>query len=282
MRDIDLLHMGREKVIGCWEVDDVLVDPGPQTCEETLLGAIGGERPRALLLTHIHLDHSGVAGSLVRRWPDLPVYVHELGAAHLIDPAKLVVSVARLQGEKEMRTLWGEVTPVPEANLRILSGGERILDGAFRVEYTPGHASHHVSYLHAETGTALVCDVAGVRIPPSGFTLAPTPPPDIDVEAWERSLDVVEGWRPDRLALTHFGDATDAEAQLEAVREALADQVRLVESADQAAFEQAIVECVEAAAGEAGQAYLQIAPTEHLYLGLERWRRKREEAKGGA
>jgi glyoxylase-like metal-dependent hydrolase (beta-lactamase superfamily II) len=282
MRDIDLLHMGREKVIGCWEVDDVLVDPGPQTCEATLLEAIGGERPRALLLTHIHLDHSGVAGSLVRRWPDLRVYVHELGAPHLIDPSKLVVSVARLQGEEEMRTLWGEVAAVPEANLRVISGGESILDGAFRVEYTPGHASHHVSYLHEETGTALVGDVAGVRIPPSGFTLAPTPPPDIDVEAWGRSLDLVEAWEPDRLALAHFGEATDPEAQLEAVRESLAEQARLVETTDQAAFERAIVERIEANAGEAGQAYLQIAPTEHLYLGLERWRRKREEARGAA
>jgi glyoxylase-like metal-dependent hydrolase (beta-lactamase superfamily II) len=282
MRDIDLQHMGREKVIGCWEVDGVLVDPGPQTCEETLLEAIGHERPRAILLTHIHLDHAGVTGSLLRRWPDLEVYVHELGATHLVDPTKLVVSVARLTGEEEMRTLWGEVIPVPEANLHLLSGGERVLDGAFRVQYTPGHASHHVSYLHEASGTALVGDVAGVRVPPSDLTIAPTPPPDIDVKAWERSLDLVAEWRPQRLALTHFGDATDPDAQLEAVREALAEQARLVETADQAAFERMIVERIEAGAGAASQAYFQIAPTEHLYLGLERWRRKREQAKGAA
>ena len=278
MRDFDLLHLGRERVICCWETGGVLVDPGPQSCEATLLDALGGERPRALLLTHIHLDHAGISGTLVRRWPDLPVYVHELGAPHMADPGKLVVSVARLLGEENMRTQWGDVVPVPEANLHVLRGGETILDGAFRVEYTPGHATHHVSYLHEPSGTALVGDVAGIRIPPSDFTLAPTPPPDIDVEAWERSLDVVAEWRPERLALTHFGAAEDPEAQLEANREALRSQVRLVESAGQAEFEQEMLERLESRAGEAGGAYLQIAPTEHLYLGLDRWRRRRAGA----
>ena len=278
MRDFDLLHLGRERVICCWETGGVLVDPGPQSCEATLLDALGGERPRALLLTHIHLDHAGISGTLVRRWPDLPVYVHELGASHMADPGKLVVSVARLLGEENMRTQWGDVVPVPEANLHVLRGGETILDGAFRVEYTPGHATHHVSYLHEPSGTALVGDVAGIRIPPSDFTLAPTPPPDIDVEAWERSLDVVAEWRPERLALTHFGAAEDPEAQLEANREALRSQVRLVESAGQAGFEQEMLERLESGAGEARGAYLQIAPTEHLYLGLDRWRRRRAGA----
>jgi glyoxylase-like metal-dependent hydrolase (beta-lactamase superfamily II) len=278
MRAFDLLHLGRERVICCWESGGVLVDPGPQSCEATLLDALGGERPRALLLTHIHLDHAGISGTLVRRWPDLPVYVHELGAPHMADPGKLVVSVARLLGEENMRTLWGDVVPVPEKNLHVLRGGETVIDGAFRVEYTPGHAAHHVSYLHEPSGTAFVGDVAGIRIPPSDFTLAPTPPPDIDVEAWERSLDVVAEWRPERLALTHFGAAEDPEAQLEANREALRSQVRLVESAGQAEFEQEMLERVQSGAGDAAGAYLQIAPTEHLYLGLDRWRRRRAGA----
>jgi len=278
MRAFDLLHLGRERVICCWETGGVLVDPGPQSCEATLLDALGGERPRALLLTHIHLDHAGISGTLVRRWPDLPVYVHELGAPHMADPGKLVVSVARLLGEENMRTLWGDVVPVPEKNLHVLRGGETVIDGAFRVEYTPGHAAHHVSYLHEPSGTALVGDVAGIRIPPSDFTLAPTPPPDIDVETWERSLDVVAEWRPERLALTHFGAAEDPESQLEANREALRSQVRLVESAGQAEFEQEMLERVESGARDAAGAYLQIAPTEHLYLGLDRWRRRRAGA----
>ncbi|MGN6168243.1 MAG: MBL fold metallo-hydrolase [Solirubrobacteraceae bacterium] len=146
---IDLHHLGVERVIGCWQIDDILVDPGPASCLETLLAAVQ-EPPRALLLTHIHLDHAGAAGSLVKRWPDLEVYVHEQGASHLVDPARLLKSAKRLYGD-DMERLWGEVLPVPESNLRILTGGERLFDGRFEVAYTPGHASHHVSYLHGRT-----------------------------------------------------------------------------------------------------------------------------------
>jgi glyoxylase-like metal-dependent hydrolase (beta-lactamase superfamily II) len=206
MRPIDVRHLGREHVICCWELDGVLVDPGPQSCEETLLAALDHQQPKALLLTHIHFDHAGAAGALVRRWPDLPVYVHERGAPHLVDPERLVASAARLYGGEEgLARLWGEVVPVPEANLRVLSGGERDVEGAFTVEYTPGHASHHVCYLHEPSGWAFVGDMAGVRVPAFEFTLAPTPPPDIDVEAWERSLETIGGWQPQGLGLTHFG-----------------------------------------------------------------------------
>src|SRR5579859_53245 len=120
MRLIDVRHLGRERVIGSWVVDDVVIDPGPSSCLETLLAGLGDLQPRALLLTHIHLDHAGATGSLVERWPDLEVYVHELGAAHLVDPTRLLESAARLYGA-DMERLWGEFLPVPEANLRILS-----------------------------------------------------------------------------------------------------------------------------------------------------------------
>src|SRR5919108_5679023 len=125
MRAIDALHLGIEKVICCWEVDGVLIDPGPQSTEETLLAALDGQAPRALLLTHIHFDHAGAAGALVRRWPDLPVYVHERGAPHIVNPDRLVASAARLYGGEEgLARLWGEVIPVPERNVRVLHGGE--------------------------------------------------------------------------------------------------------------------------------------------------------------
>src|SRR4051812_6915079 len=188
MRVIDVMHLGRPHVIGCWEVDGVLVDPGPESSISTVLEAIGDERPRALLLTHIHLDHAAATGALVGRWPDLEVYVHERGAPHLIDPSKLLASAERLYGDK-LNYLWGEILPVPEENVRPLSGGETVL--GMRVAYTPGHASHHVCYLHEETGTAFVGDVAACRIPPSNLVVPPTPPPDIDVEVWEESLDLV-------------------------------------------------------------------------------------------
>jgi len=275
MREIDLHHLGREKVICCWEVDGLLVDPGPQSTEETLLEALGGERPRALLLTHIHFDHAGATGSLLRRWPNMDVYVHARGAPHLVDPAKLVKSAGRLYGGDEgLRRTWGEVVPVPEENLRVLEGGESLLDGAFRVEYTPGHASHHVCYLHEDSGWAFVGDMAGVRVPPSGFTLAPTPPPDIDVAAWERSLDVIAGWEPAGLGLTHFGGAEDAPAQLAAVREALHAQVAALDGADEDAYVEAMQARVRAATGEDAPSVLQAAPPDQLFLGLDRWRTK--------
>ena len=275
MRQIDVLHRGREKVIACFEVDGILVDPGPQSCEETLLAGLAGTEPRALLLTHIHFDHAGAAGALVRRWPDLPVYVHARGAPHMASPERLVASAARLYGGEEgLRETWGEVVPVPEDNLKVLEGGETVL--GFKVEYTPGHASHHVCYLHENSGWAFVGDMAGVRIPPWQLTLAPTPPPDIDVEAWERSLDTIAGWDPERLALTHFGIADDPPAQLDAVRKALRRQAELAAEHDQEGFMAALHEriCRDAAADV--DEFEQAAPLDHLFLGLDRWHSKRE------
>src|SRR3977135_3688457 len=135
MRAIDVDHQDRERVICCWQVGDVLIDPGPESSSETLVEALDGATPRALLLTHIHLDHAGATGALVRRWPELEVLVHEVGAPHLADPRKLLDSAGRLYRADQER-LWGEVVPVPEANLRPLTGGET-LDGGFRVAYTP-------------------------------------------------------------------------------------------------------------------------------------------------
>jgi glyoxylase-like metal-dependent hydrolase (beta-lactamase superfamily II) len=275
MREIDVRHLGLDRVICAWDADGILVDPGPQSCEETLIAGLAGERPRAVLLTHIHFDHAGVAGALVRRWPDLPVYVHERGARHLADPERLVASATRLYGEEGMKRLWGEVVPVPEENLRVLHGGERDVEGAFRVEYTPGHASHHVAYLHEDSGWAFVGDVAGVRIPPNALVVAPTPPPDIDVDAWERSLDLVGGWRPERLALTHFGEVEDPQSQLDACRTALREQAELAASHDLDGFIAGMRERVEAAAPEVAQMFAQAAPYDHLFLGLDRWHSKR-------
>jgi glyoxylase-like metal-dependent hydrolase (beta-lactamase superfamily II) len=278
MRSIDVRHLGNEKVICCWEVDGVLVDPGPESTAESLLAGLGDVEPTAILLTHIHFDHGGASGALVRRWPDLPVYVHERGAPHMADPERLVASAARLYGgEEELARLWGEVVPVPERNLHVLHGGETVL-GDFRVEYTPGHAWHHVSFLHEPTGTALVGDVAGVRIPPARYVMAPTPPPDVDVEAWDRSLDVVAGWSPAALALTHFGRVDDVGAHLTAMRERLHEIVGLAAQHGLEAFAAGITERVERNGGDVAGAYLQAAPPDHLYLGARRYLDKRAAA----
>ena len=274
-RLIDLMHLGRDRVIGAYEVGGAIVDPGPASCVETLLEALDGEAPHALLLTHIHLDHAGATGVLVRRFPELPVYVHRRGAPHLVDPEKLLASARQLYGD-DMDRLWGEVAPVPGENLRELTGGEAV--EGFRVEYAPGHASHHVAYLHEETGDAYVGDVGGVRVPPDDFTLAPTPPPDIDVEAWRGSLDMLAGWSPEALCLTHFGRADDAAAQIDRAREGLARHAERARGADRERFIGALEEDLEAIVDEdIAERLKQAAPPDQLWLGLERYWRKRAE-----
>jgi glyoxylase-like metal-dependent hydrolase (beta-lactamase superfamily II) len=267
-RLIDVCHLGRDRVIGAYEVDGVIVDPGPTTS----LAALDGIEPRALLLTHIHLDHAGSAGVLARRHPELVIYVHERGARHLADPSLLLKSAGRLYGNR-MEELWGEVAPVPEEQIRPLSGGETV--EGFRVEYTPGHAAHHVCYLHEATGDAYVGDVAGVRIPPGDYTIAPTPPPDIDVEAWARSIDTVAEWRAERLCLTHFGYADDPDAQLGRTLEALARQLEWAQLGDPESFHAALS---AARPDDVDPQLVQAAPPEQLYLGLERYLKKRAEA----
>lgn len=279
-RLIDGMHLGRDRVIAAFEVDGVVVDPGPTTCIDALLDGLGGEPPRALLLTHVHLDHAGASGVLARHFPEIEVYVHERGAPHLTDPAKLLASASKLYGD-DMERLWGEVAPVPEERVRPLQGGERI--AGFRVAYAPGHASHHVAYLHEASGEAFVGDVGGVRVPPAPFTVAPTPPPDIDVEAWNASLDTVADWAPEALCLTHFGRVADPEAQIELVRESLSRNAGRARGSNEEAFvaalEQDLGHSVDA---ETATRLRQAAPPEQLWLGLERYWRKRGEREAAA
>jgi len=275
---VDLLHLGRPMVIGAWLVGDVIVDPGPSSCLQRLLAAVEHRPPRALALTHIHLDHAGASGSLARRFPDLEVWVHERGAPHLIDPSKLLASAARLYGE-EMQRRWGEVLPVAAERIRVLGGGESI--GPFRVAYTPGHAPHHVCYLHEPTQWAFTGDLAGVRIG-EGDVHAPTPPPDIDLRAWSASLEVIERWSPRRLALTHFGVYGDVAAHLAAMRAQLDEAARMARELDAASFAAAVRARFAAAGPQTAAAYEQASPPLLGFAGLTRYldrsgqRRERE------
>jgi glyoxylase-like metal-dependent hydrolase (beta-lactamase superfamily II) len=212
---IDLNFLGVPRVIATAVLHGpggvALIDPGPSSTLPALRSAlarsgIGLPDVRALLLTHIHLDHAGASGTLARELPQLRVYVHERGAPHLVNPEKLLASAARLYGD-DMDRLWGEVLPVPQEALVVLQGEERISAGGrdFEVAYTPGHASHHVSYFNADSGIAFVGDTAGIRLNPGGYILPPTPPPDIDLEAWRGSLDRIGRWRPETVFITHFG-----------------------------------------------------------------------------
>lgn len=273
MRVIDVMHLGRPRVIGCWEVDGALVDPGPQSSMDTLLEGLGDEQPRALFLTHIHLDHAAATGALVRRWPELEVFVHERGAPHLVDPSKLLASAERLYGDR-MEHLWGEIVPVPERNVKPLAGGEDVL--GMRVAYTPGHASHHVCYFHEATGTAFVGDVAAVRIPPSDLIVPPTPPPDIDIETWLESIAIVEAWAPERLALTHFGQVDEPLAHLELVRGRLreeADLARKFSERDYERHHRALV--TESVGPETAEELIQCVPPQYQWRGLNRYWEKR-------
>jgi glyoxylase-like metal-dependent hydrolase (beta-lactamase superfamily II) len=274
-RPIDVLHLGRDRVICAYEIDGVIVDPGPASSVDTLIDRLGPTEPRVLLLTHIHLDHAGATGVLCKRYPKLKVYVHEVGAPHLIDPSKLLKSAGRLYGD-DMWELWGEVAPVPEERITALSGGETV--EGFRVAYTPGHATHHVSYLHEDSGEAFVGDVAGVRVPPFDHTIAPTPPPDIDVEAWLDSLHTLASWNPQTLGLTHFGQVTEVTEHLHRMRCALVESAERARMKDEETFiarmEQELLEATDRAAVEA---YEQAAPPNQLYMGLERYWRKRAE-----
>ena len=227
---IDVRFEGRPHAIGTAVFRGphgaVLIDPGPSS---SLGGLELGLRDLGLdfadvtdiLLTHIHLDHAGGAGTLVRRHPRINVLVHERGAAHMADPARLVESATRLFGDAMMRS-FGEMAAVPAGNLQSLKGGERITAAGadLEVAYTPGHASHHVSYFDRSSGHAFVGDTAGVCID-GGYVMPPTPPPDVDFELWHQSVARIERWEPDELFLTHFGRVGDVRQHLSLMHENL-------------------------------------------------------------
>jgi glyoxylase-like metal-dependent hydrolase (beta-lactamase superfamily II) len=204
-----------------------LIDPGPSTTLATLTSELDKRGIRfgdvsQLLLTHIHLDHAGATGSITRKHAHIEVLVHEKGARHLIDPSKLIASAGRIY-EQDMDRLWGEILPVPAGRIRSLQGGETIpvVGRELKVEYTPGHASHHVSYLDTASRVAFVGDTAGIRRGSGTFVMPPTPPPDIDLEAWRESERKILAWEPDTLFLTHFGPYHGARQHLQAMFDTL-------------------------------------------------------------
>ncbi len=188
-----------------------LVDPGPATTRPALVASLEAHGRsladiRAVLVTHIHLDHSGGVGDLVALSPDVQVFVHQRGAKHMIDPSRLVDSARRIYGDK-MGLLWGDVVPVPPGQVVAIEGGEvlDLLGRRIRVAYTPGHAVHHVSYFEEASGIAFTGDVGGMTLAGAPSAIPPTPPPDIDLELWLESLRTLDGWKPRALMLAHFG-----------------------------------------------------------------------------
>jgi glyoxylase-like metal-dependent hydrolase (beta-lactamase superfamily II) len=275
LRVIDLNFGAAPHAIGVYLVDTddgpALFDCGPSSTLDTLEAGLAANGlavtdVKHLLLSHIHLDHAGAAGSLVRRSPKLTVWVSPIGRPHLIDPSRLERSARRLYGDM-FDPLWGELAPVPEESVRVADGDVLGWD-AFP---TPGHASHHVSYLR--DGTLLAGDAAGVRMPGSSYVLPVCPPPDITVEGWHETIAEIRRRRPDRLALIHFGVHEDVESHLDRLDEELD---RWAERVGGGMSEQEFVATARADAGDEADLYDRVAPLWQSYLGMKRyWDSKR-------
>jgi glyoxylase-like metal-dependent hydrolase (beta-lactamase superfamily II) len=281
LEPIDLHHQGLERAVGVYllDTDDgpALFDCGPSTTIDALKAGLAdaglklGDL-RHLLLSHIHLDHAGAAGVIVREHPRLLVHVSAIGAPHLVAPERLERSARRLYGDT-FDTLWGELAPVPEGNVRIAEGDVVGLD-CFP---TPGHASHHVSYLDRD-GTLYAGDAAGVRIQPGRTIFPPTPPPEFDLEAWQATLDEIERRAPERLALVHFGVFDDPVRHLAELRLELYDWAEFVQGG---ASEEEFIAYGRTELADAGEDvdHFDLAmPLWQSYRGLVRWAEKQAEA----
>lgn len=297
LRMIDDMHLGRPRVIATYLLlghEPAVVDPGPASTLATLEAGLASHGValadlRAIVLTHIHLDHAGATGELVRRYPHLRVYVHQRGARHIVAPEKLINSAARLYGD-QMDRLWGPIVPVPEASITTLAGGETLELGgrSLRVFDAPGHASHHLLYFDEASRAAFVGDTAGVCIPDRLIPRPATPPPDIDLEAWLGTLDRLEALGPRALLLTHFGPTYEPAAYLRDYRAVLgrwSEAVRagLTSGADEAAQIERLREVARADIG-AGVSDDEIALFEQAssielnWAGLARYWRKHAES----
>ncbi len=291
---IDLHFQGHAEYIACYVLETggglVLVDPGPSSTRPALedglrLAGLSLDDVTDLLLTHIHLDHAGASGSIVRDHPDIRVHVHARGARHMIRPERLLASATRLYGDR-MELLWGEFLAVPESRINVLEGGETLhLDGrSLQVEYTPGHASHHVSYFDPGTGVAWVGDTLGIRIDNRAYVLPVTPPPDIHPELWAASHAKIRAWTPSTLCPTHFGPARPADAhiaeheqRLYAWAATIEEQVAAGADSETAAraFQQRISrEIQEHLGGEQSTAYTAGGGLDDSWHGMARYYRK--------
>lgn len=237
---IDLEFQGAEEIIGAFllagDNSAALVETGPISCLDRLMSGIeergvSSEDIRQVFLTHVHLDCAGASGNLAELLPNAAFYVHEIGHPYLADPSKLLKSATRIYGEM-MDTLWGEMRPVPEERLLALSDGEEVEAAGTTITAhdTPGHAYHHHAYMEADSGTLFTGDVAGIRLPGQSYVRPPTPPPEIDVDAWQRSIEKVRNLDPQSIRLTHFGEYEDVERHLGELEQRLQEWLLFVES----------------------------------------------------
>jgi glyoxylase-like metal-dependent hydrolase (beta-lactamase superfamily II) len=237
---MDLGFLGEREIIASYllagDSSAAIVETGPTTCMQNLLGGLKerGVAPddvRQVFLTHIHLDHAGASGHLADALPNATFYVHEVGYPHLADPSKLLKSATRLYGDR-MDELWGEVRPVPEDRIVVLKGeGEELeaAGGVLTAHDTPGHAYHHLAFHEPESGMLFAGDVAGIRLPGMSYVRPPTPPPEVDVAAWVRSIQGIRRISPSVICPTHFGRFEDVERHLSELEQRLQDWLLFVE-----------------------------------------------------
>jgi glyoxylase-like metal-dependent hydrolase (beta-lactamase superfamily II) len=293
---IDLNFLGVPEIIATVVVHGTsgvaLIDPGPSTTVVSLKQSLKQKGisladVRQILLTHIHLDHAGATGTLVRDNPAIEVFVHERGAPHMIEPSKLLASAGRLYGA-DMERLWGDFLPVPADRVRPLKGEERITAGGrdLQVAYTPGHASHHVAYFDPSSRVAFVGDTAGIRRTSRDYIMPATPPPDIDLDAWRVSEDRILAWDPDTLFLTHFGpfhgprmhfqDMTGHIAAWSGIiRRLLADPSLGEEQRQQAFVQEALLDLKRKVGEHEAEQYGRAGRLDYSWQGLSRyWKKK--------
>jgi glyoxylase-like metal-dependent hydrolase (beta-lactamase superfamily II) len=291
---VDLDFLGHARRIAAGLVDTpagtLIVDCGPTSCLPALergldAMSLAGRDLHGILLTHVHLDHAGSAGTLVRRHRHLTVYVHKRGAPHLVDPSKLVASATRVYGDR-MERLWGEFAPVPQGRVRVVADGDVLMfgDAAFDVAETGGHASHHLCFRDRRSGIVFAGDTGGIRLGPSPYVLPPTPPPDIDVPAWYASVAKIRAWAPAGIFITHYGIHRDAGVHLDALEQELEVWVRLAgallkgegeESTRVSQFVAGVRARIEAAATPSEAArYREWIPLEDCWAGLARHLRR--------
>lgn len=297
---IDLNFLGRPQIIATAILQATsgvaLVDPGPSTTLRNLRAllkrkGIAIRDIRQVLLTHIHLDHAGCTGGLVEENPEIEVFVHQRGADHMIDPSKLLASASRLYGG-DMERLWGDFLPVPARRVTVLQGGEHITAAGRELEvaYTPGHASHHVSYFDPASRVAFVGDTAGIRRGSNAYVMPPTPPPDIDLEAWRASAARIAAWDPQTLFLTHFGPFPGAslhmkelmdhlEAWSTIVRRLVADHSLDDGQRERLFVEEVMIDLRRAVGEQEADMYSRAGRIDYSWQGLSRYWRKR---KGGS
>ena len=211
-RTIDTKMHGMPEITAAFLVEGrqvALVETGPKSVIDNVLGELerlGVDRLDWILVTHIHLDHAGAAGTLAERFPDARVGVHEIGAPHLADPSKLWKSAARIYGDR-MEELWGGIDPIPEDRIEIIEDGREIDLGGrtLKAFETPGHAYHHHAFLDSDSGTLFTGDALGVQLPGIAHVRPATPPPEFHLEKAVASIERIRDLGPTTLAPTHFG-----------------------------------------------------------------------------